>query len=60
MICPVVLGSGRPLFRDKVDTLDMKLLKARTHDLGSVLLKYTQDKARSANTALAHETASVR
>jgi dihydrofolate reductase len=40
VICPVVLGSGRPLFLDKVPALKMKLLIARTHDLGAVTLTY--------------------
>ena len=51
VICPVVLGSGRPLFRDTVKGLDMTLLKAKTHDFGTVLLKYTPDESRSANAA---------
>lgn len=61
VICPVVLGSGRPLFRDKVEGLDLKFLSAKTHDLGTVALKYNADKTRSTNTASrAAETASVR
>ena len=60
VICPVVLGSGRPLFGDTVDTLAMKLLTAKTHDLGSVQLRYTQDTSRSATAALAAGAASVR
>jgi dihydrofolate reductase len=59
VICPVVLGAGRPLFRDKVDTLDVKLLKAKTYDLGTVSLKYAPDNIGAANKALANETASV-
>ncbi len=59
VICPVVLGTGRPLFRDKVDTLEVKLLKAKTYDLGTVLLKYAPDNIGAANTAVANETASV-
>jgi dihydrofolate reductase len=42
VICPVVLGSGRPLFRDKVAPIDMKLLNATTLERGAVLLKYIQ------------------
>ena len=60
VICPVVLGSGRPLFRDKVDALEMKFLTVKTHDLGTVQLKYTQDANRSATASLAAGTASVR
>lgn len=44
VVCPVVLGNGRPLFRDKVDALDMSFLEARTFDMGSVLLKYQPNK----------------
>jgi dihydrofolate reductase len=39
VVCPVVLGSGRRLFRDK-SSLDMKLLDARSFDRGAVLLSY--------------------
>jgi dihydrofolate reductase len=49
VVCPVVLGDGRPLFRDKVDRCEMKLLAARTFDRGAVLLKYTAANARSAH-----------
>lgn len=47
VVCPVVLGSGRPLFRDKVDSLDMKLLETKALDSGSVLLKYAADQRSS-------------
>jgi len=40
IVCPVVLGQGRPLFGDEVDALDMKLLKANSFDRGAVLLAY--------------------
>lgn len=40
VVCPVVLGSGRPLFLNKVDSFGMKLLEAKTFDLGAVQLKY--------------------
>lgn len=46
--CPVVLGSGRPLFLDKVDALDLRLLEAKTLDLGAVQLRYTARKTASA------------
>jgi dihydrofolate reductase len=49
VVCPVVLGSGRPLFRDKVPSIDMKLLNAKPLDLGAVSLKYIQGNARSAD-----------
>jgi dihydrofolate reductase len=48
VMCPVVLGSGRPLFLNKVHSLDMRLVEARTFDLGTVQLKYTADKTASA------------
>jgi dihydrofolate reductase len=40
VVCPLALGSGRPLFRDQADMLEMKFLEARTFDRGAVLLKY--------------------
>jgi dihydrofolate reductase len=40
VICPVVLGKGRPLFLDEVDSFGLKLLQAKTFDLGTVQLKY--------------------
>ena len=51
VICPVVLGAGRPLFSEDVAAVDMKLPRARMLDLGAVSLKYVQRKARSAGTA---------
>jgi len=60
VVCPVVLGSGRALFRDKADALDMTLLETKTHDRGSVLLKYEKGAAASTPAALpVPETASV-
>jgi dihydrofolate reductase len=41
VVCPVVLGRGRPLFLDKVHSINLKLLEAKTFDLGAVQLKYT-------------------
>ena len=61
VVCPVVLGSGRPLFRDKADALGMTLLETKAHDRGSVLLKYTKGAATSAPAVPpVLETASVR
>ena len=40
VICPVVLGSGRPLFLTQVDPFAMKLLETESFDLGAVQLKY--------------------
>lgn len=48
VVCPVVLGSGRPLFSDRTASIDMKLLDARALDLGAVSLTYRPSKARSA------------
>jgi dihydrofolate reductase len=38
VVCPVVLGGGRPLYRESVQGL--RLLKAKSFDRGSVLLAY--------------------
>ena len=40
VMCPVVLGSGRPLFLDEVDAFGLKLVEAKTFDRGAVQLKY--------------------
>ncbi len=40
VVCPVVLGEGKPLFRDKVDPGGMKLLETNSFDRGNVLLAY--------------------
>ena len=40
VMCPVVLGSGRPLFLNKVDPFGLKLLELKSFDLGAVQLKY--------------------
>jgi dihydrofolate reductase len=40
VMCPVVLGSGRALFLDKVDSFGLKLVEAKTLDRGAVQLKY--------------------
>jgi dihydrofolate reductase len=49
VVCPVVIGSGRPLFRDKVDTFDLKLMETKPFDRGAVLLKYRPANARSSD-----------
>lgn len=48
IVCPVVLGGGRPLFDDG-PSLTMTLVSARTLDLGAVALTYARDAARTAN-----------
>jgi dihydrofolate reductase len=40
VICPVVLGDGRPLFRDKVAPILMKLTSAKARDRGAVSSVY--------------------
>ena len=50
IVCPVVLGSGKRLFRDKVDSFDMRLLTTKSFDRGAVLLAYTAATARSTAT----------
>jgi dihydrofolate reductase len=40
VVCPVVLGGGRPLFRDD-DAFQMQLQEAKTFERGAVLLTYT-------------------
>jgi dihydrofolate reductase len=40
MVCPIVLGSGRPLFQGVEGRLPMKLLNARAFRSGNVLLAY--------------------
>jgi dihydrofolate reductase len=40
VLCPVVLGSGRPLFRDNAGSIPMKLVNAVKLDRGAVSLIY--------------------
>jgi dihydrofolate reductase len=40
VVCPVVLGTGRALFRDDTESIAMKLLDAKSFDLGAVALTY--------------------
>jgi dihydrofolate reductase len=47
VLCPVVLGGGRPLFGDKVQSSNMTLLDARMLDRGGVSLKYMQSNGSS-------------
>jgi dihydrofolate reductase len=41
VLCPVVLGSGRPLFREDAN-VQLKLVKATVMDLGAVSLVYAR------------------
>jgi dihydrofolate reductase len=45
--CPVVLGGGKPLFGNEVDSFDMRLLRTQSFDRGAVLLAYTAANGRS-------------
>jgi Dihydrofolate reductase len=40
LVTPVVLGSGKPLFKDVKDKFSLKLLKTKTFGSGNVLLCY--------------------
>jgi dihydrofolate reductase len=44
IVRPVVLGSGKPLFKDIKDRLSLKLLNAKTLSMGNVLLCYEPQK----------------
>jgi len=41
LVCPVVLGGGRPLFADRTP-IDMALMTVKTLDRGAVYLRYEQ------------------
>jgi dihydrofolate reductase len=47
MVNPVVLGSGKPLFKGIHDKLKLRLLKTKTFGSGNVLLYYQHDKKES-------------
>ncbi|HEY6284384.1 MAG TPA: dihydrofolate reductase family protein [Ktedonobacteraceae bacterium] len=40
MVNPVILGKGKPLFKDIKDRMNMKLVKTKTFNNGIVLLQY--------------------
>jgi dihydrofolate reductase len=40
MVNPIVLGKGKPLFKDTTDKVNLKLVKAKTFNSGIVLLQY--------------------
>jgi dihydrofolate reductase len=48
VICPVVLGGGKPLFRESVDAGGLTLLKTQPFDRGTVLLAYAAARATAA------------
>ena len=41
IICPVVLGTGKPLFKQQSDAQGLELVDTRTFDHGAALLSYT-------------------
>ena len=41
VICPVILGAGRPLFGDRVAGSNLQLLNTETFDRGAALLAYS-------------------
>ena len=43
LVYPVILGSGKHLFRDRIDTRYLRLTESRTFDSGVVLLTYAPD-----------------
>ncbi|WP_299433052.1 dihydrofolate reductase family protein [uncultured Meiothermus sp.] len=45
VMCPVVLGSGRSLFRDNLASIQLKLVNANVLDRGAVSLIYSQQDA---------------
>jgi dihydrofolate reductase len=45
IICPVVLGTGRPLFKKQSDAQGLELVDTRTFDRGTALLSYTTQGA---------------
>jgi len=42
VVCPVVLGSGRPLFANKDKPVNMRLMSAKAMDRGAVLHTYRE------------------
>ena len=44
MVNPVILGKGKPLFKDIKDRINLKLVKTKTFNNGIVLLQYQPGK----------------
>ncbi|MDQ4079953.1 MAG: dihydrofolate reductase family protein [Gemmatimonadota bacterium] len=40
IVCPIVLGTGRPLFSAKTPSFDLELVETQSFDRGAVLLTY--------------------
>lgn len=49
IVCPLTLGSGRPLFSDKADSVEMRLRTTEPFDRWTVLLSYSAGKAQRAS-----------
>jgi dihydrofolate reductase len=45
MVFPVLLGSGKPLFRNTIGSADLRLIDATTFGSGVVVLSYAPDRA---------------
>ena len=45
VIHPVILGSGKRLFREPIDRKNLKLFESRTTPKGVLLLKYRPEAA---------------
>lgn len=46
IVNPVILGDGKPLFKDVKDRINLKLLKTKTFNSGNVLLVYKPAKIK--------------
>jgi len=46
IVNPVVLGSGKPLFKDMKNRFNLKLLNDKTLGSGNVLLSYRPDEVK--------------
>ena len=44
MVCPVVLGTGKRLFKDQIDTKTLKLVGTKPFETGMVVLSYQPDR----------------
>lgn len=44
VVCPIVLGQGRPLFTPDINSFRLKLVDAQTFELGAAQLKYKVER----------------
>jgi class 3 adenylate cyclase len=44
LLFPVILGSGKHLFRDEIDTTHLRLMSSRVFDTGVVFLSYLRER----------------